>query len=112
PPAEHPNRVPLQAAEEGTAFQPPRGRAGDKLRQPPPRQPDVLVEVRLHDRPLARGKKLLDGRLLRADERGEEAALGEDLMRHIWCGSGSSARAAGSRAGRPAPPARRSPSCS
>src|SRR6516164_4497673 len=47
---------------------------------PPPDEPEVLVEVRLHARLLASGEQFFDRRLLGPDELSEEAALGEDLV--------------------------------
>jgi hypothetical protein len=61
-PPEHPNLFPLQAPEEGPALQPPGGGALRQLRQPPLRQPDVLVDIRLDDWLLAGRDKFFDGR--------------------------------------------------
>ena len=79
-PPEDPNPLPLQAAEEGPALQPPGGGALRQLRQPSLHQPDVLVDVRLHGRLLAGREQFFDGRLLGAHELSEEAALGEKLV--------------------------------
>jgi hypothetical protein len=80
PPPEHPNPLPLQPTEEGTLLQPPRGRATGELRQPPPHEPEVLVDVRLRDGLFAGRQELFDRRLLCGDKLGEEAALREKLV--------------------------------
>lgn len=80
PPPEHPNALPLQAAEEGATLQPPSSGAVRKLRQPSPHQPNVLVDVRLNDGLLAGREQLFNGRFLRADELPEESALGKKLV--------------------------------
>src|SRR5262249_4707293 len=45
-PPEAPAALPPQPAEEVPLLEPPGRRAAGELRYPPPRQPDVLVEVR------------------------------------------------------------------
>src|SRR5262245_32277903 len=79
-PPEHPDPLSLQAAEEGTALEPPGGGALRQLRQASPGLPDVPVEVGPDDGAVALREKVLDGRLVGADKLGEEAAFGEELV--------------------------------
>jgi hypothetical protein len=43
-------------------------------------EPDVLVDVRLHDRLFAGREEFIDGQLLSANELSEETPLGEKLV--------------------------------
>ena len=80
PPPEGPDPLPLQAPEERPLLQPPLGTCGGELRQPPLRQPDVLIQIGLNGRVLTGWPEPFDRRPLGADELGEEAALREDLV--------------------------------
>src|SRR5262249_18778198 len=75
-----PDALPRQPAKERPTLKPPRRRPSGQLPQSPAQEPDVLVDVRLNDRVLARGQEFLDNRFLGADELGEESSFGQELM--------------------------------
>lgn len=82
PPPEHSDSLSLQAAEEGTRFEPPRRSTVGELRKSFPAQRDVFVDVRLNDWMLSQRQQFFHRGLLCANELGKEAALGEKLVNH------------------------------
>ncbi len=75
-----PKSAPVAARRRGASLQPPGNGPLRQLRQPLFHQPDVLVDVRLHDGLLAGREEFFDRRLLGAHELSEESPLRKKLV--------------------------------
>jgi hypothetical protein len=80
-PPEDPDALAREVVEEGTLGEPPLGCAGGKLGEAKFAEVDVFFDVGGDGRRVTGWEKLVGWGFLGADELGEEAAFGEELVR-------------------------------